>query len=133
MPAFQSVILTDRATPTPVAHTLVPESKTNDSVYNLVEPGSVAIGLLSLSISHRKSPTRHKTRLVLSSPVVQTETINGVSVPKVVRAGIADLTFSFYPNSSEQERKDVVGMLQSALEAAKVLVNDTVVKNTGIY
>jgi len=66
-------------------------------------------------------------------PIVQTQTINGVSTPVVVRTGYAEATFSFDASSSEQERKDVVGMFYSSLATGAVLVNDTITKTQGIW
>jgi hypothetical protein len=86
-----------------------------------------------LSISQRRANGKVKTRLLLAVPVVQTETINGISTPKVVREAWVDCTFTFSLLSSEQERKDVVGMFMSALDPSKVLVNDSLVKAEGIY
>lgn len=81
----------------------------------------------------RTGNTRYKAQLQLVMPVTQNETINGIVTPKVVRTAYADVSFTFDATSSDQERKDLVGMLQSSLDAAKVLVNDTVVNLQGVY
>jgi hypothetical protein len=64
---------------------------------------------------------------------VQNQTINGIVTPVVVRTAYAELMFTFSESSSEQERKDCVGMMADSLAASKVLINDTVVKLQGIY
>lgn len=133
MPAISSLVLTDRAT-TPVAHTLVPIGKDAQGVWTLEKSVSTPIGAPQLTISARRvAGKRFKARLVLKVPVVQDETVNGIVKPTIVRTGFAELSFTFDPSSSEQERKDVVGMIQSALDASKVLTNDTLTKMQGIY
>nr|WEU70930.1 MAG: putative coat protein [Hangzhou fiers-like virus 2] len=132
MPALQSVVLTDRAT-TPVNHTLVPMGNPSNGVAVVAKGDGTLVGEKKLSISTRRVNGKVKTRLLLALPVVQTETINGVSTPKVVRESWADCTFTFSTTSSEQERKDTVGMFMSALDPSKVLVNDTLVKAESIW
>lgn len=132
MPQLQNVVLTDRAA-TPVAHTFTPDD-IKSGVGTVIETTGVPVGNSRLSVSHRKTPSGvHKAELRLAVPVVVNETVNGVTRPTIVRTAYADLTFSFDSSSTEQERKDIVGMLQSALEPGKTLVNDTVVKLQGVY
>lgn len=133
MPAIQSVVLTDRATPTPINHTLTPVNEATPGVFAVAKNNGTLLGEIKLSISDRRVGGKKKTRLVFSYPVVQTETVSGISRPVVLRTGYADLTFTFDLGSSEQERKDVVGMLASALESGKLLINDTVVKGESVY
>jgi hypothetical protein len=91
------------------------------------------IGETKLSISQRRSGGKVKTRILLAMPTTAVEVVNGVNNPKVLRTAYADLTFSFEANHSEQERKNLVGMIQSALDPSKVLVNDTVVKQETVW
>jgi hypothetical protein len=51
----------------------------------------------------------------------------------VARTGYPQVTFTFDESSTEQERKDLVGMLASSLDASKALTNDTIVKLQGVY
>lgn len=134
MPVLQTVVLTDRAT-TPVAHTFAPIGgpRSNGVATVAKSMDGTPVSERKLSISQRQVNGKVKTRMLLAVPVVQTETINGISTPKIVREAWVDCTFTFSRNSSEQERKDVVGMFASALEPAKVLVNDTLVKAEGIW
>lgn len=134
MPQLQSVVLTDRQA-TPVAHTFTPKDITSQGVAQVVETNGVPIGNSRLSISLRQTGVagRYKAEMKLAVPVVVNETINGVSAPKVVRTGYADVSFTFDPTSTEEERNDVVGMLQSAFAESAVLINDTVVKLQGVY
>lgn len=133
MPQLNNLVLTDRATPTPVNHTFTPRDIVGN-VATVVESSGVPLGDNRFSVSLTQTGTgRYKARLTLNIPKVETAIINGLSVPKVVRNAIADLTFTFDATSTEQERKDLVGMLMSALDPAKPLVNDTVTKLQGIY
>lgn len=132
MPQLQNLVLTDRAA-TPVAHTFVPRDITGN-VGRVVESGAVPIGDSNFTIEpSRTAAGRYVAKLRLSVPVVQTQTINGVSTPTVVRANRCEVRFDFSDQSTEDERKNIVGMIQSALEPGKVLVNDTVVKLQGVY
>lgn len=132
MPSLQNLVLTDRAA-TPVDHTFTPR----DIIAGLgtvVETSGVPIGEKRVQVAlNRTSAGRYKGVLKFQNPVVQTETINGVSTPKVVRTAYVDLTVTFDGSSTEQERKDTIGMLASALDSSKVLVNDTFIKLQGVY
>lgn len=131
MPQLQNLVLTDRKA-TPVAHTFTPFDIKN-GVGTVVEQTGVPVGNNRFTVSLRRTGNRYKAQLQLVMPVTQNETINGITTPKVVRTAYADLSFTFDATSSDQERKDLVGMLQSSLDAAKVLVNDTVVNLQGVY
>lgn len=132
MPQLQNLVLTDRAT-TPIAHTFVPRD-IRDNIGTVVESSGIPIGDNRFTISSvRTAQGKNKARVQLTVPVVQTQTINGVSTPVVVRTAYVDATFTFDATSTEQERKDVVGMFQSAFDASKVLVNDAIVKLQGVY
>lgn len=135
MPALQSIVLTDRATPTPVNFTLVPTGAGKGGV------GRVAVmdatgNILSekaLTVSGRRTAQRLRSSIKLAVPVIINETINGVSVPKVARVGYATVEFSFALDSSEQERNDLVGMLTSAFAVSKPLTHDTIVKGQYVW
>lgn len=132
MPQMQNLVLTDRAA-TPVNHTFVPRDIV-DGVGSVVESTGVPIGDNRYTMSLRQtSEGRYKATLKGVFPIVQEQTVNGITSPVVVRTAYSELTFSFDAKSSEQERKNVVGMVQSSLDATKALVNDLVVKLQGIY
>lgn len=132
MPQLQNLVLKDRAT-TPVDHTFTPRDVVGN-VGTVVETGGVPIGNSVFSVSLRQTAGgRYKGTLKGVFPVVATETINGVSQPKVVRVARATIEFDFDPTSSEAERNNVVGMMSDALGTSKVLVNDTIVKLQGVY
>lgn len=75
---------------------------------------------------------RYKATVKLVVPVVVNETINGVTKPAVARTSYAEATITFDPTSSEQERKDVIGMLQSSFDSSK-WTNDVLVKLQAVY
>lgn len=134
MPQLQNLVLTDRAS-TPVAHTFTPQDVVAN-VGTVVESTGVPVGNNQFSISLKKpgaSGSRFKATIKLALPTVATQVINGVSTPVVVRTAYADLTFTFDATSTLQERKDIVGMLMSALDPSKVLVNDVVTNLQGVY
>lgn len=132
MPQLQSIVLTDRATPTPVNRTFSPRDGA-DGVGTTANTSVTPIGAERFSVSCKQSGSKFKSELRLVVPVVQTETINGVSRPVVVRTAYVTLLTSFDVASTEQERKDAIGMLQSSLDPSKVLVNDALIKTEGVY
>lgn len=134
MPQIQNTVLTDRQS-TPVAHTFVPSDISQPgSVGVLVNTDGTLLNAKRLTISMRKSTTgKMKGRLTLAVPVVQDEVINGVSRPTTLRTSYASVDVSFDVSSSLQERKDLIGMLYSALDPSKVLINDALVKGESIY
>lgn len=133
MPQLQNLVLTDRAA-TPVAHTFTPRDVVAN-VGTVEESTGVKVGDKAFSISVRKTPGngRYKVTIKLAVPTVVNETINGVTVATVSHTAYVDAVFTFDPKSTTQERKDVVGMFQSAFDPSKVLVNDAVIGLQGIY
>ncbi len=115
MPAFASFSVNDRAA-TPVAHTFAPRSK--DPLPTWCEAGAMPAGERKFTLFSRKSGEKYRITLRLSNPTVVTETINGVSVPKVARTQYGEVNFTFTSDSTLQERKDTVGMLMNALGAS---------------
>jgi hypothetical protein len=133
MPQLQNLVLTDRAA-TPVNHTFTPLDITN-GVGSVVESTGVPVGnnRVQLSLTRTKDSGRYKAVLKFTFPIVQTQTINGVSTPVVVRTAYSELNFFFDPASTTQERKDAVGMVQSALDSSKPLTNDLLTLLQGVY
>lgn len=132
MPQLQNLTLTDRAI-TPVVHTFTPDD-IKSGVGRVVESTGVPLGANGVTVGLNKTAQgRYKATLKGTFPVVQNQTVNGITAPVVVRTAYAEVTFSFDSTSTEQERKDVVGMIQSAFDPSKLLVNDTVIKLQGVY
>lgn len=131
MPQIANLVLTDRAA-TPVNHTFTPRDAAGGKGV-LVSNTGVTVGEKRFTIAssvNSNGKTIVRGKLIL--PVVATETINGVSMPKVVRVAYANFDLSFDATSTEQERKDAVGMLASSLDASK-WVNDVTTKNETVY
>lgn len=132
MPQLQNLVLTDRA-PTPVTHTFVPQGVT-DNVGTVVETNGVPLGQSQVRVSMRKTPNgKHNGRLRMDIPTVVSETINGVSSPKVVRMAYVDLSIRFDSGSTLEERNNVVGMLHSALATGQTLVEGALVRLESVY
>lgn len=132
MPQLQSVVLKDRAS-TPVSHTFAPRDIAS-GVGTVIESTGTPIGNSSLSVSLRStSDGRYKATMKFARPVVQTQTINGISTPVVVRTSRVTATFDFDATSSQQERADTVGMFADALGADKALINGVLVNLEGVY
>lgn len=131
MPQLQNVVLTDRKS-TPVDHTFTPLD-ISGGVGTVVESSGIPVGQNRLTISQRVSNGRYRPSLRLQLPVVQNQTINGVSTPVVVRTAYVEVNFTFDQTSSIDEREDAVGMIASALQSDKTLINDTVVNLQGVY
>lgn len=132
MPQLQNIVLTDRAA-TPVNHTYTPRDIVG-GVAEVVESTGVPIGDNRFTVSLKETAQgRFKGVLKGQFPIVQNQTINGVTTPVVVRTSYCTMEFSFDKSSTEQERKDCVGLMQSSLDASKTLVNDSIVKLQGVY
>lgn len=132
MAARANLVITDRA-PTPVAHTFSPDGDDANGVHLFTEKTSVPAGNPRFTIAHRYSGGKYRPSIKLSIPVVQTQTINGVTSPVVVRTAYAEVGFTFDSLSSEQERKDCVGLLASALEASQTQIDNLLVKLEDIW
>lgn len=131
MPQLQNLVLTDRSA-TPVAYTFTPRNIVNGVAIVANSDGTLEADKL-FTISSRRSAGKYKVREQLRIPVVQTEVINGISKPKVIREAVIDVTYTFALSSTEAERNNAVGMFQDAQSTTKVLVHDTVVKGQGVF
>jgi len=132
MSARGNIVINDRAT-TPVAHTYTPDGDDKNRVHLYSEKGSVPAGNARFSTSLTQSGGRYRGRLKLAIPVVQTQTINGVSSPVVVRTGYVEVTTSFDSLSSTQERADAIGLMTNSLSASQTQVNDFLVNLSDTY
>lgn len=132
MPQLQSLVLKDRAA-TPVSHTFVPRDIVA-GVGTVVESSGTPIGNKTYSISLRATNDgRYKATAKLAYPVVQTQTINGISTPVVVRVARVTATFDFDKTSSTQERADTIGMFADSLGASQALTNGVLANLEGVY
>jgi hypothetical protein len=131
MPAKSSVTLTDRGA---TDHVYAPSGEA-DGVHMFTKPDAngIPIGDSVLSVSLRKTPENRKVRLKLQCPVVQTETINGVSTPKVVRSNWVDVVFTFNRASSTAEREVLIGQIADALTASQTMLDGVVTDLQDLY
>ena len=135
MPTLQNIILTDASTPTPVNHTLVPQSNEGGTAV-VAESGPTKFGELRLEITPRFNRGPNQKLLCdirLVKPVLVTETINGVAVSKIAWTDLFTGQFSMGYESTVQSRKDLIAMVASSMAAAKPLLYDTVTKAEGIW
>lgn len=132
MSARTSLVLTDRAG-TPVNHTYTPDGDDVNGVHVFSEKTGIPAGNPRFTASLRKSGGKYRPTLRLTVPIVQTQTINGVSSPVVVRTAHAEVNFTFDQLSSAAERADIVGLIASALPAAQTQINDMLVNLSDIY
>lgn len=133
MSARSNLVLKDRTTPTPVDHTFKPDGDLPNGVHVFTEKTGPAVGNREFTILLNRSATSVRPSIKLTVPVVQTETINGIDNPVVVRKAIANVTFNFDVRSSPQERADLVGLLANSLASSQTMINDLIVNNEDIY
>lgn len=128
-----NVVLTDRAG-TPVNHTFTPQGSEGDGGGRYAKAASSSIGDYVFKINPRRTPSgRRKIDLDLSLPVLVTETVNGVNSYVVARTSRASVTFDFPPDSTLQERKDIVGMMYTALAASTSQVDSVITAGENVW
>lgn len=132
MSARTNLVINDRAA-TPVAHTYSPDGDDANGVHVFSEKTAVPAGNPRFTARLQYSNGRYKPQLRLAIPVVQTQTINGVSSPVVVRTAYIEFNANFDSLSTDQERKDAVGLMVNALAVSQTQINDMVVGLSDIY
>lgn len=132
MSARTNLVITDRAG-TPVAHTYSPDGDDTNGVHIWSEKTSVPAGNPRFTARLASSNGKYRPSLRLQVPVTQTQTINGVDSPVIVRTAYANVDFVFDSLSSVQERKDIVGMIADALSASQTQLNDLLVNLSDVY
>lgn len=132
MSARTNLVVNDRKS-TPVAHTFTPDGTDANKVHLFSEKTGVPAGDSRFSASLRRTGGKFRATLKLAVPVVQTQVINGVSSPVVVRTAYGEVNFTFDELSSAAERADVVGMIANSLATAQTQINDLLVNVSDIY
>lgn len=132
MSARSNLVINDRAA-TPVAHTYSPDGDDANGVHVFTEKTSVPAGNPRFTASHSFSNGKYRPKLKLSVPVVQTQTVNGIASPVILRTAYATVEFTFDALSSEQERKDCVGLMANALSASQTQIDNLLVKLEDIW
>jgi hypothetical protein len=121
MPAFANIAATDYGAHgvTPVTNTFVPSSIDSNGVATYVVAGATSLDDRKLTLSKRIVPDsgRIKMTLKVQVPVTATETINGVSNPKLLRTAFAELTLTADAASTLQEREDIIQLLRTCCES----------------
>lgn len=132
MSARTNLVINDRAA-TPVAHTYTPDGDDANGVHVFSEKTGVPAGNPRFTAQLRVSNGKYRPSLRLQVPVVQTQTINGVSNPVVVRTSYITFEATFDALSTDQERKDAIGLMTNALAASQTQINDMLVNLSDIY
>lgn len=132
MSARSNLVINDRAA-TPVAHTYSPDGDDVNKVHIFSEKTSVPAGNPRYTASLRQSNGKYRGTVKITIPVVQTQTINGVSAPVVVRTAYVELNTTFDALSSQQERADAIGLMVNSLAASQTQINDMLVNLSDIY
>lgn len=130
MAVAASIVVNDRAT-TPVAHTFVPRLPGLGS-HTFVEGNSVPLGSSTMSYKWREANGQFYIRFASFIPIMVMETINGVSVPRVIRNSFVETNARFSNLSLEQERKDHMGIHTNALAAGQAMANAAFISLEGI-
>jgi hypothetical protein len=132
MSARGNLVINDRAA-TPVAHTYTPDGDDAAGVHVYSEKTGVPAANPRFTAALKKSGSKYRPSLRLQIPIVQTQTVNGVSNPVVVRTAYVEFNAVFDALSTDQERKDAVGLMVNALAASQTQINDMVVGLADIY
>lgn len=132
MPAHASFTVNDRAG-TPVAHTFVPVNIDPNGVAAWKESSGVPVGERYATLSNRLSNGKYRLKLVFKYPIVQTQTINGISTPVVVRTSFVELMATFDQTSSLQERQDTIGMMYNSLATSQTMIDGVITQLGSIY
>jgi hypothetical protein len=118
---------------TPVEHSFVPR-KIETELATFGESTGVPAGDNILSVSRRSTAAgTAKVRLRLTMPVVSTDTSTGVTITSVVRTAYGEVNLSFAPDSTTQERKNMVGLLANSLLEAQTVLDATLVDLENIF
>lgn len=132
MAARANLVVNDRAS-TPVAHTFTPAGDDTNDVHVFLERNGVPAADSRFTAALRSTNGKWRPTLRMQIPVVQTQDVGGIQTPVVVRTAFAELNLTFDATSTEQERKNLVGMFANALAANQTMVNDLIVNLNDIY
>jgi len=118
-----TTIVVPDAAATPVNHTFVPSKIDGDTARWNEKSATHASGYWTLAISLRDPQTSNGSRVYRSKvdvamPVLVTEVINGVSIPKVAYTMRASAEFIEPQDSTLQNRKDLKKILVGILNGA---------------
>lgn len=86
-----------------------------------------------LTLKTTESSERTKVMAVLRVPVVQTETVNGISSPKIVRTAYFRGEFTFDGDASDEERRDILSYVETLLGSGVAEVADVLRGRTAAH
>lgn len=132
MAARGNIVIADRAG-TPVNHTYSPDGDDKNGVALWSEKGTIPAGNAKYSASVKLSNGKYRANLRLAVPIVQTQTINGVASPVVVRTAYVEVSTTFDALSSTQERSDAIGLMANSMAASQTQINDILVNLTPVW
>ncbi len=136
MAAKGNIVVVDRTPTTPATHTFVPDAPLRDTPGILFTESvdGIVSGNRTIAVKTKvvRKDKQMVVELVMKIPVVVTETINDVDRSRVERTNWATVTFSFAPLSTQQERKDIVGMTEKCLASAQTMLNSVFVDTEGL-
>lgn len=132
MSSRTNLVILDRAG-TPVSHTYSPDGDDRNGVHLYSEKTSVPAGNPRYTAALKQSGGKYRPSLRLQIPVVQTQVINGVSAPVVVRTAFIEVNATFDALSTTQERADAVGLMANSLAPNQTQINDLLVNLSDIY
>jgi hypothetical protein len=119
-----SITINDRES-TPVAHAFVPQ-KIETELATFAQLNGSPLKANVLSISRRSTESGLvKVRLRLAMPVVSTDTSTGVEINTLLRTAYADLQVTFAPDSTLQERKNLIGIFANGLAESQTVLDST--------
>lgn len=133
MPAMTSVVLTDRATPTPVAHTYVPVNVSSAGVAEFRESSGVLLGANTISISHKSAGSKQQGDVRYVFNKMGTETLNGVARPVLLDTATVFLKTSFTDKSDQAFRDYVLAVVQRSLDTTGSIIYDVLVDQEPVY
>jgi hypothetical protein len=115
------------------SHNFVPHSRENGITRFEEKSSSSALGFMPLGVSLRENGNGDVDRFTLKfeMPVVQTETINGVDYPKVVRTLMAKVEYTLPTGSTLAERQDLNAFVRNLL--ASTDIKDVCENLNGMY
>lgn len=123
MPQLNSIVLKDNAG---TDHTFTPRDIVG-GVATLVQSTGVPIGDKTVTVSVNKTATgRRKVVMKVAIPVVQDQTVSGVTRPTVVRTAYADLTLTFDGTSTTAERADLRSFIGWCVHADTTLMRSII-------
>lgn len=111
--------------------TFVPYEIDANSVARLRTAAPTSIEALELSVQGRDAVANRRVTVKITVPTVQTETVNGISVPKVVRKQIGSMELSLPKTSLTADRVVLRSLLASALQNA--LIAAVIDNNESLY